>query len=165
MTYRKTQTKYPTSGPVDCDAVKGMLVLNTPWWVDTGITGCTFVLPTYGADDSISLARCPHMDSGGRLSVPEGYLWDGSSRPIVRSQEDYDLAPSLFHDVFEEAWRAGKLRREHMSIGDRVYRDMLIERGVSKAHAYGRWIVLRVRRLLRLDGRGHGPEYPRRIAA
>lgn len=152
--------KYQTSGDIVYSKVKGLLHLDEPWWIDIGVKGRAFQLVSYAG-----FAATTHLTEGGRLNVAPGYLWDGTSRPLVTAQGKVDVAPSLFHDVFEEAWRARKITRAELEIGDRIYREMLIDRDMTKVRAYNRWFWLRVRRFFRLDGQNEGPEYPKRRAA
>lgn len=154
-----------TSGPVEVTEVKGLLHVDQWWWIDTGITRAEFMLLPYGPNGTTAEpSKCTRRNELGRLYVAPGYLYDGTSRPIITAQGDVDLVPALVHDVFEEAYRAGKLTRSDMAAGDRLYRDLLRERGMSSVRSELRYVALRVRRFLHLDGRNKGPEYPRRAA-
>lgn len=146
-----------TSGELAYSHVKGLLHLDESFWCDTGILGCAFRLEPYNGGKPSS------MDNYGRLFVEPGYLWDGTSRPIVPGQGKVDAAPSLVHDVIYEAIRSGKAHPSVASEADKLYCAMLKERDVP-------WWKVAVRRAaLFLAGwtarrRSRGPEYPRRVA-
>lgn len=147
-----------TSGEVDHSTVKGMLYLCSPWWVETGIRGRPFVTTLYDGTPGVS------MDVAGRLSVPLGYIWDGTSRPIVKGQGPVDAAPSLAHDAAYEGIRAKQLHPSSYKAFDELYFAMLEERGIEGWRLGFRKIGLflggwRARRP------GKRPEYERRSAA
>lgn len=167
-----------TSGPVKCSEVKGLLHLDEPWWVDTGIVGCAFRLDAYG-DEVAS-----YMDNAGRLFAAPGYLWDGTSRPVVRAQETVDVAPSLTHDLGYEGARAGKIDGNTARKFDALYIEMLRERGMGELVRPAKWygwpgaLLSAAWGKIRLHGRRAalatvgwtarlrttGPQYPQRVA-
>ena len=114
-----------TSGPVKYSTVKGLLHLDEPWWVDTGIRGRPFSTTLYDGTPGVS------MDVTGREFFPAGYIWDGTSRPIVKGQGKVDAAPSLAHDGGFEGIRAMALHPSAAKAFDELYFEMLRERGVA----------------------------------
>jgi hypothetical protein len=146
-----------TSGPVKYSEVKGLLHLDEWWWVDTGIKGCAFRLLPYGGE------AVSYMDNDGRLHGAPGYLWDGTSRPVVRAQTKVDAGPSLMHDLAYEGARAGKIDGATARRFDALYIEMLRERGMGPIRCFFRraglflfgWTARR---------RSKGPEYPHRAA-
>ena len=77
-----------------------------------------------------------------------GYAWDGSSIPfkwllgVFYEVEKYCKVPSLFHDIACQAMRAGKIDLKYKDYFDRLYRDMMIDRGMGKGQAGRRyWAV------------------------
>ena len=104
----------------------------------------------------------PSPETNGRLSVAPGYLYDGSSGPTPDLGGDKDRVPPLFHDVLYEAMRAGKVKGIRRRV-DRIYRDLLIERGVSRWRAYWRYYWL-LPLGIGAASRTKGPQYPHRSA-
>lgn len=148
--------KHLTSGKLEYSEIKGLHWLDADWWIETGLTGNAFRLLDFENHAGSELA------DNGRLLCRKGYPWDGSSGPTIDGKAD--PAPSLVHDTLYEAFRTGRLDEALASTVDALYRDLLIERGMSKFRAYARWTGLRMvgwtaRR------RSKGPEYPRRVAA
>lgn len=149
---------HQTSGKLRYSEVKGLHLLDADWWIDTGLMGNAFRLLSY--DDHAGSELGAH----GRLFCRKGYLWDGSSGPTVDGEAD--PVPSLVHDTFYEAFRTGRLDIELRPRVDALYRDLLIERGMSKARAYMRWIGLSYTGAgWWASRRAKGPAYPKRMAA
>lgn len=147
-----------TSGNLQFYDVKGLHVVTAEFWIDLGINwhGCAFQLRGH---DWQAIAG---MNNYGRLFMYPGYPYDGSSGPTLDGVAD--PVPAGVHDVLYEAMRAGKLDVALRPLADATYRDLLIERGMSKARAWTRWAGLR------LFGRWaasrmRGPQYPHRTAA
>lgn len=74
---------------------------------------------------------------GTRLYVRQGWTWDGASFFLFRwlGTPQRWLTPSLYHDALYAAIRKGKIGREYREQIDLMFRDGLLERGVS------RWIA------------------------
>lgn len=145
-----------TSGELKYSEVKGLHHLDADWWIEIGIADAAFRLLDYEGHIGSEL------DGNGRLHCRKGYLWDGSSGPTVDGEAD--PAPSLVHDTLYEGFRTGRLDRDLKPQVDALYRDLLTERGMSKARAYNRWFWLRLVGWTACR-RSKGPEYPRRVAA
>lgn len=151
---------FNTSGKLHYSDVKGLHRCEADWWIETGFRGA-FTLQGPHAVGGV-LMHLAYMTDAGRLVVCPGYLWDGSSGPTVDGKAD--PVPSLVHDVLYEAMRARKLSMEMRPVADKLYRELLQERGMGAVRAWTRYLGLR------LFGRGSasprkGPEYPRRAAA
>lgn len=114
---------YQTSGRLVYREVKGLHRTDDDWWIDLGWLGSAFTL--HGPDGNVAA----YMTNHGRLIVARGYLWDGSSGPTLDGIED--PIPSLVHDVLYEAFRAGKLARELRGKVDKLYFELLRERGMG----------------------------------
>lgn len=148
--------KHATSGPLQFSEVKGLHFLDADWWVDIDLAGNAFRLLDYDGH------RGSELSDAGRLLCRKGYLWDGSSGPTVDGKAD--PVPSLVHDTLYEAFRTSRLDRSLKPRVDALYRDLLIERGMSKLRAYNRWFWLRAIGWMACSP-NKGPEYPRRVAA
>lgn len=146
---------HPESGPLKYHDVKGLHCVSESWWLDTGLKGLSFTLPPQP-----TMALACRMNMLGRLFAEPGYLWDGSSGPTVDSKAD--PVPSLAHDLLYEAIRASVLYRSAKPEADALYRDLLIERGMSRTRAYARWVGLR---LFGWTALRRGPQYPARVAS
>ena len=88
------------------------------------------------------------FDGGWFMVAKKGYAWDGSSIPykwllgIFYDVDKYCKVPSLVHDIAYQAGWLGLLPLEHRNYFDRLYRDMMIARGMSKSQANRRyWAV------------------------
>ena len=86
--------------------------------------------------------------NSSELIIKKGYAWDGSSIPynwllgIFYDVDKYCKVPSMVHDMAYQAGWLGLLPLEHRDYFDRLYRDMMIARGMSKSQANRRyWAV------------------------
>lgn len=146
-----------TLGKLKYSEVKGLHYLDEDWWI---------VLPELKENGFRLLNYEDHTGSelqeSGRLICRRGYLWDGSSGPTIDGKPD--PAPSLVHDTLYEAFRTGRLDLSLRGVVDALYRDLLIERGMSPARAWNRWFWLRAVGWTAAS-RNKGPEYPKRMAS
>lgn len=129
---------YRTARKLYYAEVKGLHQTTEYWWASLKLKGWPFELKPQ-----------PHqklgswMDMLGRLHVPPGYMWDGSSGPTIDGKAD--PVPSLVHDTLYEAIRAGLWRGSHArKVADNIYHEMLRERGMGKTRAGLRWLGLRL---------------------
>jgi hypothetical protein len=77
------------------------------------------------------------LTSDGRLTVFEGYAWDGPSGPVIDTRKN--MRASLVHDAFYQLIRMRYLTLEnHKDVADRLFESLCIEDGVSPeiAHVY-----------------------------
>ena len=76
----------------------------------------------------------------GRMRIEKNYAWNGSSYSI-----DYNsIEASLFHDCLYQMMREGHLPKKCREYADKLYRDILIEKGLWKIHANLRYNALRM---------------------
>ena len=69
------------------------------------------------------------LDLTGALTVKAGYAWDGTSGPIVDT--DNNLRASLVHDAFYQLMRQRKLSsKKHKDKADKLFRSMCKQDGV-----------------------------------
>ncbi|MDC0601507.1 DUF1353 domain-containing protein [Aliiglaciecola sp.] len=63
------------------------------------------------------------LDTKGNLTVKKGYAWDGTSGPVIDTDEN--LRASLVHDAFYQLMRMRKLKSaEHKEASDKLFRNM-----------------------------------------
>lgn len=63
------------------------------------------------------------LDSKGVLTVKKGYAWDGTSGPVIDTDEN--LRASMVHDAFYQLMRMRKLKStEHKEASDKLFRNM-----------------------------------------
>lgn len=63
------------------------------------------------------------LDSKGTLTVKKGYAWDGTSGPVLDT--DNNLRASLVHDAFYQLMRMRKIKStEHKKSADKLFRNM-----------------------------------------
>jgi hypothetical protein len=158
--YAKGSKAYPNSGEPELRDIKGQLWrCDAACWIDTGLKERAFRLN--GPDGKL----VAQLMTDGRLHTSEGYVFDGSSVPLLgRWLDDRTSAwPGCVHDELYEGLRNGSLAPVDRVFCDRLYRDLLRAFG-------GWWITSRLCYVgLRLFGgssakRHRGPEYPRRVA-
>jgi hypothetical protein len=70
----------------------------------------------------------------GVLHVKRGYAWDGASGPLVDTQKN--MRGSLVHDASYQLMRTNLLHQGLRDKADQLFRDIVIEDGVSKWRAY-----------------------------
>lgn len=80
------------------------------------------------------------------LCVMSRYAWDGASFTPFKwfGTPDSWLTPSLVHDALYQAMREGFLQLTYRERVDRLFRSMLIERGVWRALAWAAYYAVRV---------------------
>ena len=178
-------TKYPTSGKLSYNEVKGLCVVAEPWWIDLGQEIAEFTVRLFLNGKLIGSI------AAGLLILRPGYPNDGSSGP-TDDDGNIDPVPATVHDFLYEALREppkdSSIRKEDRSrfkaIADRLYDELLAERGMSKwwePHVPDSW--WKVWQLWRVFNPGHrtryiglrliggvacsqlrGPQYPKRSA-
>lgn len=77
----------------------------------------------------------------GRLTVCEGYAWDGASGPAIDTTTI--LRGSLFHDALYQLMRQGLLPRSYRALADDLMRELCIEDGMRPIRAW--WVYWSVR--------------------
>lgn len=80
----------------------------------------------------------------GVLVITERYAWDGASFLPFKwfGTPKSWLTPSLVHDALYQLILEGLLDRQYRAAADRLFRDMLLERGVWRIVAWsGYWAV------------------------
>ncbi len=84
--------------------------------------------------------------SQGILVIAARYAWDGASFMPYKwfGTPKAWLTPSLVHDALYQLIREGLLDRQYREAADRLFRDMLIERGVWRIVAWGAYWAVRV---------------------
>lgn len=80
------------------------------------------------------------------LCVMAKYAWDGASFTPFKwiGTPKAWLTPSLVHDALYQLFREGLLDRQYREAADRLFREMLIERGVWWIVAWGAYYAVRV---------------------
>ena len=73
------------------------------------------------------------------MFIKTGYAWDGSTC----SFDKHSIRASLVHDALYQLMREGLLDKKYRKQADQLYRDMLIEDGLWKSHAWVRYWALR----------------------
>jgi hypothetical protein len=74
------------------------------------------------------------LDTGGELTVNNGYAWDGPSGPVIDTPEN--MRASLVHDALYQLMRNKELNaRTHRKAADRLFRDICKDDGVSSLRA------------------------------
>lgn len=159
---------YTNSGPlVVTDLKKQLWRIEEEAWIDTGIKECAFMLPGLPrpGETKVRESDRTYMTNEGRIFVRPGYIYDGSSVPLLGRFLDRRVSqwPGTVHDIGFEAFRCGSLSQDTIPEFNALYRDML--------RAFGSfWLTSRICHLgLRLFGgssaeRNEGSEYPRRVA-
>jgi hypothetical protein len=75
-------------------------------------------------------------------TIRSGFCWDGPSGPTIDTVTS--LRPSLTHDALYQLMRLGHLSPKCRQRADELYRDLLIENGVSTLRAYTHYYTLRL---------------------
>ena len=80
------------------------------------------------------------------LCIMPGYAWDGASFILFTwfGTPTRWLVPSLVHDALYQMIREGLLDRQYREAVDRLFRAMLIERGVWRLVAWAAYYAVRV---------------------
>ena len=95
-------------------------------------------LPTFGG---VSFSHTFFDMRDGKLTVREGYSWDGASGPTIDSPAT--MSASLVHDVLYQAMRADLLPAYSRGIADAALRDLMVSKGASRIRAYTWYFALR----------------------
>ena len=70
------------------------------------------------------------LDVKGNLTVKKGYAWDGTSGPVLDTNEN--LRASLVHDAYYQLMRMRKLKStEYKDAADKLFRNMCKIDGVA----------------------------------
>ena len=82
----------------------------------------------------------------GRLVIRARYAWDGASFVLFRwfGTPRAWILPSLVHDALYQLIRDGLMDRQYRDAADRLFRELLIERGVWRIVAWGAYYAVRV---------------------
>lgn len=112
--------------------------LREDWWVDTGIKGCAARI----VDGYDPFRPWISLDQDGRLTVKEGYAWDGCSGPTW--DDKTNMRGSLAHDALYQLMRAGKLGVDMRESADRVLRDLCLKDGMSRVRAWAYYHAVRL---------------------
>lgn len=125
---------YTNGGEPQLSDLKGQLWrCDAQCWIVTGARGRAFRLEMPG------IGIVAELDNGGVLRILPGYVFDGSSVPLIGRWLDYHTSawPGAVHDVAYEALRSGKQPGSEAAFWDALYRDML--------HAFGAyWLTSRL---------------------
>lgn len=78
---------------------------------------------------------------GGRLTIRQGYAWDGPSGPTIDTKNF--MRGSLVHDALYQLIGNGLLDAEHRKRADEILRDICKEDGMSSVRAW--WVYRAVR--------------------
>lgn len=81
------------------------------------------------------------LDRQGRLTIKEGYAWDGPSGPAIDTRNF--MRGSLVHDACYQLIRERHLGPECREAADRVLRTICLEDGMSSVRAW--WVYWGVR--------------------
>lgn len=74
------------------------------------------------------------LDKTGHMTVKKGYAWDGTSGPVVDTDEN--LRASLVHDAFYQLMRNRKLKTaDYKDKADKLFRSMCKQDGVPSTVA------------------------------
>lgn len=78
----------------------------------------------------------------GRLYIAEQYAWDGASGPTIDTKNT--MTPSLVHDALYQLMREGLLSDDFKADADRIFYEMLKERGMwfIRARLWYRAVVI-----------------------
>lgn len=73
------------------------------------------------------------------LTIYPGYQWNGAN---VIADTKKTIGPSLVHDALWQLIEEGHLHRKHTKACDKLFRDLMVECGMSwwRAHVYYRFL-------------------------
>ena len=100
-----------------------MRYIHTSGYKYTTAERCTLALSLF---DGVTFGSQHFALASGRLTVREGYAWDGASGPTWDTNNA--LVPSLVHDVLYQAIRAGLLPESRRFDADLEFYRMMRER-------------------------------------
>jgi len=105
---------------------------------------CYQLLDSYYQETPITLEEAVSIDfaslsAEGLLIVKAGYVWDGPSGKILgidfTPDNEYSMRGSLIHDALYEFMRKGKIDTEWRLTADILFKNALIEDGMSTIQA------------------------------
>jgi len=70
---------------------------------------------------------------GGKLSLKQGYAWDGPSGPVIDTRAL--MRPSVVHDALYQLMREALLDLSYRGLADDIFRTHCLEDGVSRLRA------------------------------
>ena len=79
--------------------------------------------------DENKVSEFIHLDTTGKLTVKNGYAWDGTSGPVIDS--DQNMRASLVHDALYQLMRQSLISQDNKKKADKVFRRLCKEDGVS----------------------------------
>ena len=83
------------------------------------------------------------LSKAGKLTVLEGYAWDGPSGPVQDTR--LNMRASLFHDALYQLMRKKKLTRKvNKDKADKLFRKICVEDGVPKLVAKAYYLGLQL---------------------
>jgi hypothetical protein len=106
-------------------------------------------------DFTINLGYLPRIPELGSISTPylnldqdnillirSGYCWDGPSGPM--RDKSKRMTASLVHDALYQLMRSESLPQASRKRSDEIFREILIQNGVSKIVAHSAYKALRM---------------------
>lgn len=75
-----------------------------------------------------------HLTKEGKLTITEGYAWDGPSGPTIDTKNF--MRGSLVHDALYQLIRQKGIGMEHRRYADRLLQQMCIADGMSALRAW-----------------------------
>ncbi len=81
------------------------------------------------------------LERDGRLTLREGYAWDGPSGPAIDTLNF--MRASLAHDALYQLMALGLLNIQHRKTADRLMRDLCLEDGMSRFRVWYTYHLVR----------------------
>jgi hypothetical protein len=83
------------------------------------------------------------LDTKGKLTIKEGYAWDGPSGPVVDTKEN--MRASLVHDALYQLMRQKKLSvKAYKDKADKIFKNICIADGIPKKIASAYYLGLKL---------------------
>ena len=83
------------------------------------------------------------LDTKGKLTIKNGYAWDGPSGPVVDTKEN--MRASLVHDALYQLMRQKELSvKTHKDRADKIFKNICIKDGVPKKIASAYYLGLKL---------------------
>jgi len=83
------------------------------------------------------------LDTKGKLTIKEGYAWDGPSGPVVDTKEN--MRASVVHDALYQLMRQKKLSvTAYKDRADKIFKNICIQDGVPKKIASAYYLGLKL---------------------
>ena len=83
------------------------------------------------------------LDTKGKLTIKEGYAWDGPSGPVVDTKQN--MRASLVHDALYQLMRLKKLSAmAYKDSSDKIFKNICIKDGVPKKIASAYYLGLKL---------------------